>query len=244
MGTTGDRVKARYSFVYTFEGGEWKIAHHHSSMMPEGGKGTVLEEDQVRSLFYLWNDALATLDPDAVASRYSKNPCLLPTVSDIPRTDYPSIRDYFVHFLEKKPQGQILESFVQTGPDWCMDNGIYEFYMGATGDSVKARYSFVYVKEGEEWKIAHHHSSQMPEEVEPKKSAKMPHQNMPQMNNNNGINQMNNGGMNQMNNGGMNQMNNGGMNQMNNGMNQMNNGGMNQMNNGMNQMNGGNMPFG
>lgn len=50
----------------------------------------------------------------------------------------------------------------------CMDDGIYEFKFGATGDIVKARYSFVYQKEGESWKIAHHHSSQMPEEVVPK----------------------------------------------------------------------------
>jgi hypothetical protein len=35
MGATGDKVKARYSFVYTLENGEWKIAHHHSSQMPE-----------------------------------------------------------------------------------------------------------------------------------------------------------------------------------------------------------------
>jgi hypothetical protein len=30
-------VKARYSFIYTWENGDWKIAHLHSSMMPEPG---------------------------------------------------------------------------------------------------------------------------------------------------------------------------------------------------------------
>lgn len=47
--------------------------------------------------------------------------------------------------------------------DWCQDNGIYEFTMGATGDKVKGRYTFVYVYEDGEWKISHHHSSVMPE---------------------------------------------------------------------------------
>lgn len=28
-------VRARYSFIYKFEGGEWKIDHLHSSVMPE-----------------------------------------------------------------------------------------------------------------------------------------------------------------------------------------------------------------
>ena len=32
----GTTVRGRYSFVYTYENGEWKIAHHHSSIMPEG----------------------------------------------------------------------------------------------------------------------------------------------------------------------------------------------------------------
>ena len=166
----GDKVKARYSFIYKYEDGEWKIAHHHSSVMPEAqlAGGTVIGDAEIRGLFSLWNDALATLDPDTVAKRYSKKPCLLPTVSDTPRDDYEKIRAYFVDFLQKKPQGKILESWVTSGPDWCMDDGIYEFTMGATGDVVKARYSFVYTLEDGEWKIAHHHSSQMPEEIVPK----------------------------------------------------------------------------
>jgi uncharacterized protein (TIGR02246 family) len=164
MGIDGSRVKGRYSFVYVFEDGQWKIAHHHSSVMPEGITiGKDISETQVKNLFHLWNDALATGDSDAVASRYSKNACLLPTVSDVPRTSYPLIKDYFDSFLKKQPQGTILESNVVMGANWAQDAGIYEFTMGVDGSKVKARYSFNYVFEDGQWKISHHHSSVMPE---------------------------------------------------------------------------------
>ena len=163
LGADGSKVKARYSFVYTFEDNEWKIVHHHSSAMPEGKAGKKITEKEVKGLFKLWNDALATLDSDAVAMRYAKNAVLLPTVSDTPRTDYNSIKNYFDAFLLKKPQGEILESFATIGDGWCKDVGVYEFTMGADGSKVKGRYSFVYVYEDETWKISHHHSSVMPE---------------------------------------------------------------------------------
>jgi uncharacterized protein (TIGR02246 family) len=163
MGVNGAKVKGRYTFVYVFEDGEWKISQHHSSVMPEGTKPQAITEDEVKDLFQLWNSALATEDPDAVAKRYASKAVLLPTVSDVPRTDYDLIKDYFVGFLKKKPQGEILESNVTVGHNWCQDAGIYEFTMGATGDKVKGRYSFVYVWEDEQWKISHHHSSVMPE---------------------------------------------------------------------------------
>jgi uncharacterized protein (TIGR02246 family) len=174
MGANGSKVKARYSFVYVYEDGAWKIAHHHSSAMPESKIGEDITENQVKDLFYLWNDALATLDSDAVAMRYAKDAVLLPTVSDDPRTDYDSIKNYFDNFLQKKPQGEIIESHVKIGENWCKDVGIYEFTMGADGSKVKARYSFVYVFEDGQWKISHHHSSIMPESVlgEPKKEEK------------------------------------------------------------------------
>lgn len=74
--------------------------------MPEGiDIAKSITEEEVRGLFYLWNDALATLDSDAVAKRYAKQGVLLPTVSDVPRTDYNGIKDYFDNFLKKKPQG-------------------------------------------------------------------------------------------------------------------------------------------
>jgi uncharacterized protein (TIGR02246 family) len=119
-------------------------------------------KEKIRSLFYLWNAALATGDSRIVAHRYSKDPILLPTVSDTPRTDYASIKDYFDNFLKLKLQGVILEGKIKVGEDWAQDAGIYEFTMGACGAKVKACYSFVYVFENGEWKILHHHSSIMP----------------------------------------------------------------------------------
>lgn len=122
-----------------------------------------LKVEEVQSLFRLWNDALATLDPVTVSKRYTSRPYLLPTISNIPRTDPASIIDYFETFLKLKPQGVVTESFVTTGELWCSDCGLYEFTLGADGSKVKARYTFIYSFENGEWKIAHHHSSAMPE---------------------------------------------------------------------------------
>ena len=128
-------------------------------------KATDMTDQQVHDLFQQWNDALATLNPDAVAERYTKNSILLPTVSDTPRVDYEGIKSYLVDFLKKQPQGTLIKSKVLKGDDWALDAGIYEFSMGATGDKVRARYTYLYNAEDGEWKIAHHHSSIMPEAV-------------------------------------------------------------------------------
>merc|ERR1719215_1785414 len=168
MGATGAKVKGRYSFVYVYQDGEWKISHHHSSVMPEGiVTAEPITKEEVQGLFGLWNGALATLDPKKVADRYSKEGVLLPTVSDVPRTDNPGIVDYFTNFLKLKPQGEIESGNVIVGTNWAQDAGIYEFTMGATGQKVKGRYTFVYVFEDGEWKISQHHSSVMPEGTQP-----------------------------------------------------------------------------
>jgi len=163
MGVDGSKARARYSYVYVWEDGEWKISHHHSSLLPEGTQPTPITEEEVRDLFLIWNDALATGKPRRVQALYTRDASLLPTLSDTPRNSPAAIRDYFKLFLQKKPQGVILEGEIKIGHNWAQDAGIYEFTDGNDGSKVQARYSFVYVWENGKWMISHHHSSILPE---------------------------------------------------------------------------------
>jgi uncharacterized protein (TIGR02246 family) len=121
-----------------------------------------VNETDIAALFDRWNRSLATLDPDQVTANYAPDGVLLPTVSNIPRTNHAEIRDYFVHFLEKTPQGHIDRRIVKIGCNLALDMGIYTFTFKG-GQTVQARYTYVYEYRGGKWLIAHHHSSAMPE---------------------------------------------------------------------------------
>ncbi len=126
-----------------------------------------ITEKEVAALFDRWNASLTTLDADKVTQNYSDDAVLLPTVSNKPRTNHTEIKDYFEHFLQKKPKGKIDQSFIKIGCNTVSDTGIYTFTLtdekGVTKD-VQARYSYVYdVQPDGRWLIEHHHSSVMPE---------------------------------------------------------------------------------
>ena len=123
----------------------------------------MLTESEVLGLFDQWNAALASLDPDAVTALYTENGILLPTVSNQVRHNPEEIRDYFVAFLKKSPQGKIDEANVRILSDTHATNsGVYTFTFG-DGSTVTARFSYVYVQTDGGWKIMQHHSSAMPE---------------------------------------------------------------------------------
>jgi len=175
MGVTGDKVAARYSFLYVPDDkdGTWKILHHHSSVLPETHKAAPpLTQQGVRDLFHMWNRALSTRNPERVASRYAKTAVLLPALSDTtPRTDPASIRAYYHdYFSTNRAVGSthpyhhvVQQSSVRVGTDWAQDVGIYSCSLGDGTTPMEARYSFTYVWEEGDWKIAHHHASLLPE---------------------------------------------------------------------------------
>ena len=122
-----------------------------------------MTKDDVIALFEEWNGALATLDPDTVTAMYAAAAVLLPTVSNQVRHNHAEIRDYFVNFLQKAPQGVINESNVHILSDsHATNSGVYTFTFG-DGSAVTARFSYLYVATEAGWKILQHHSSAMPE---------------------------------------------------------------------------------
>jgi uncharacterized protein (TIGR02246 family) len=87
-----------------------------------------MNHNDVVALFDSWNAALATLNPDTVTTLYAEDAVLLPTVSNQVRHNHTEIRDYFVSFLQKSPQGVIDESNVRILSDTHATNsGVYTF---------------------------------------------------------------------------------------------------------------------
>jgi uncharacterized protein (TIGR02246 family) len=124
---------------------------------------------QVEAQFQRFNDAWATRNPDTVTALFTREPVLLATVSNTPRTTPDTVRDYFVGFLRNAPVGRIETSTIEIDCNTATRLGTWTVTLtnpetGAKTD-VHARYSFVYRWEGGDWKIDHLHSSMMPEQV-------------------------------------------------------------------------------
>lgn len=120
-------------------------------------------EQEISALFERWNRSLQSGDPHQVVAHYAAGSVLLPTVSNKPRLTAADKEDYFHHFLENRPVGRIDSRTIQMACNTAVDAGLYTFTFGTTGAEVKARYTFTYRWDGEQWLITSHHSSAMPE---------------------------------------------------------------------------------
>ncbi len=112
--------------------------------------------------FKKWNDALQTKDSQEVAKCYLSQGELFGTVSGKIRQGREAIAEYFEHFLESDPSGEILESDIEViSEDAYLETGIYQFTLTKDGKKtvVKARFTYVWQKDDDgEWRILHHHS--------------------------------------------------------------------------------------
>ncbi|MCC4909639.1 SgcJ/EcaC family oxidoreductase [Microbacterium sp. cx-59] len=130
---------------------------------PAATAATAPTDSEVQALFEEWNTALATGDPEQVNEYYAEDAVLLPTVAPGIH-DTPEERlEYFEGFLQNEPSGEITEGVVRDlGDGFVSHSGLYTFTMGATGDVVPARFTFVYQEVDGEWLIVEHHSSKEP----------------------------------------------------------------------------------
>ncbi|WP_372239805.1 SgcJ/EcaC family oxidoreductase [Pseudomonas sp. SCB32] len=120
-------------------------------------------EQEISALFDRWNRSLQTGDPHMVVANYAERSVLLATVSNKPRVTAAEKEDYFHHFLENKPVGKIDWRMIEIDCNTAIDAGLYTFTFGKTGAQVKARYTYTYKWNGQQWLITSHHSSAMPE---------------------------------------------------------------------------------
>jgi uncharacterized protein (TIGR02246 family) len=125
-----------------------------------------VEAAEVASWFDGWNLALASLDPDRVTQRYWDDAVLMAPSAPATRYNSAQIREYFQVFLAQHPRGHIESRSMQIGCNIAIDAGLYTFSLmdekGAVRE-VPARFTYVYAFRNGEWRIAHHHSSTMPE---------------------------------------------------------------------------------
>ena len=121
-----------------------------------------MSDSHIAALFEEWNTAIQTGEPRNVTALYESNAILLPTISNQVRHNHEEIEDYFIHFLAKGPKGVINESNIRTFGNIAINSGIYTFTF-SDGNSVQARFTYVYRWNGQRWLIVEHHSSALPE---------------------------------------------------------------------------------
>jgi uncharacterized protein (TIGR02246 family) len=130
---------------------------------------------EVEALFVRWNEALEDPSANKVVALYANDATLLPTVENGPYTleNEPftktnGLKEYFVHFVERKPVATIDEAkrFIKVGCNIAYDVGLYSFEVNGdhttNRETIRARYTFIYRWDGKRWLIAHHHSSAEP----------------------------------------------------------------------------------
>jgi uncharacterized protein (TIGR02246 family) len=187
QGSARAPVEARFSYMWRWEDGAWKISHHHSSVRPAGHGGskpaagqasismysagsqtkTPAGIDVARANFRSWNHALQTKDPAAVARLYSpRDLSFLPTVSPMHISKMEETNQYFTAFVKKDPFGTITDESVQVyeNGNAYLHSGMYTFDLGQgiARAPVEARFSYMWRWEDGAWKISHHHSSVRP----------------------------------------------------------------------------------
>lgn len=112
-----------------------------------------------------WLAAVGTRDPDVVTALYDEDATFLPTFSGQLERGKPGVRRYFATFLEKRPQGEVIRENVQElGDGLILCSGLCDFHLidGERRETVTSRFTLVWLRKNDDWRIVHHHSSLRP----------------------------------------------------------------------------------
>ena len=113
-------------------------------------------------LLQKWVSVIKQGDPNQVTLLYDKRALLLGTFSAKERVGHNAISEYFVNLLKNHVSVQIVSEHPYTWDTVAVNSGLYNFVL--PDETIAARFSFVYGRNGDMWKIISHHSSVLPKE--------------------------------------------------------------------------------
>ncbi|MFA6393977.1 MAG: SgcJ/EcaC family oxidoreductase [Patescibacteria group bacterium] len=129
-------------------------------------------EQIAKDNFKKWNESLLLKNAKNVAAHYTDGNTFLPTVSGDFKRGKTGAEEYFKHFIEKDPEGEIVEEKIDViSSDCYVHSGKYNFTVGPEDqrEVVEAEFTYVWVRNKEgEWEIDHHHSSKKNDEKKEK----------------------------------------------------------------------------
>ena len=122
-----------------------------------------MSDSTASELLQEWTSAVKGGDPKQVTSLYRDDGILLGTFSSKERVGHELIHEYFENLLKSKHgvEVQIVSENPHVFESSAVNTGHYNFV--TDGKTINARFSFVYQKNNDEWKITSHHSSVIPE---------------------------------------------------------------------------------
>ena len=110
-----------------------------------------------------WVENIRSNDANKVADLYHKKGLLLGTFSNIERSGQNLILDYFNDLLKSQVDVEIVTKHEYKSETIATASGLYNFILN--GQKIEARFSFVFLKTKERWKILSHHSSVLPQKI-------------------------------------------------------------------------------
>ena len=111
-------------------------------------------------LLQIWGKKIKINDAKQVAELYHENGLLLGTFSDIERKGKKLILDYFENLFISRVDVKIITQHEFKAESISTVSGLYNFLVNDR--KIRARFSFVFLKNKEDWKILSHHSSVLP----------------------------------------------------------------------------------
>ena len=110
-----------------------------------------------------WIENIKSNDANKVADLYHEKGLLLGTFSNIERKGQSLILDYFNKLLKSQVDVEIITKHEYKSESIATASGLYNFILN--GQKIKARFSFVFLKTKEKWRILSHHSSVLPKKI-------------------------------------------------------------------------------